>query len=406
MILSSIRVFGDAVEDGNASYHQRDWDAAIGHYTKAIEQNAASNVAYFDRGMAKMAKSDIDGAIADYTKAIELKPDHWTYYNNRANAKMAKRDVDDAIADYTKAIELNTNYADAYLNRAFARSGKGDALAALGDYSKTLTLKPDCWQAYLGRATVEYIPNKQAGNVDFPLMAGDVANKIEAALADYTKAIELNPNAVNARKGRAYLLLLQWSFDPASSDSTKSQNDLNLVITDCSKIIESEPANASVYCQRGIAQNYRGNLNGALQDFGLALQIDPANLKALVNRGIIRQKQKESEKALVDFNQAKTLHPDQALLADINHRISQIFFDRAKDKWLADDADGALSDLNQTIELNPRNTEAYKDRALAEQKQHDYQGAKVDLEKYLELAPGDSEARDAIDKLNKYLNNR
>ena len=91
MPLAGLRVWGDFVAEGTASYQQHDWDGAITNYTKAIEQNPASFVAYYDRGMAKKAKQDLDGAIADYNKAIELRADHPNYYLNRGNAKAAIR---------------------------------------------------------------------------------------------------------------------------------------------------------------------------------------------------------------------------------------------------------------------------------------------------------------------------
>jgi tetratricopeptide (TPR) repeat protein len=369
MPLAGLRVWGDFVAEGTASYQQHDWDGAITNYTKAIEQNPASFVAYYDRGMAKKAKQDLDGAIADYNKAIELRADHPNYYLNRGNAKAAK----------------------------------GDAAGAIADYNQTIELKPDFWQAYLNRANAKCQADGLVDSWETPLVSAEAVAKLESALADYSKAIEINPGLTEAYFSRGYLRYLQGRLDQADAKSTQTKDNWDGALADFSKIIELQPTNANAFCLRGIIKTAQGETESGLADYSQAIELDPANVRALVNRALARIARHDLDGALADFNQAKALQPGDGQTAQINLGLSQIYCAHARDKWLKDDADGALADLNQAIELNPANAESYRNRGIIEQRKHAYQSAEADYTKALELAPGDSALQESLDKVKKYL---
>ena len=62
-------------------------------------------------------KGELDKAIADFSKAIEIDPKSAIAYNNRGWAYEGKKDYDRAIADYSKAIEIDPKY-DARLRQS------------------------------------------------------------------------------------------------------------------------------------------------------------------------------------------------------------------------------------------------------------------------------------------------
>jgi len=399
--------WGDFVDDGSARYRQGDWDGAITNFTQAIEQAPASFVAYYDRGLAKKAKADFAGAIADYTKAIELKPDHPNYYLNRGNAEAAKGDLDAAIADYNQAIELKADYADAYLSRGGSRSTKGDTEGALADYAIAIKLKPAFWRAYLYRANVECKSSGMIDNWEIPLVAAEAVDKMDAALADYSQAIEINANLTEAYYYRGFIWFLKSRLDQGNADpaNSKSKSYLAAAAADFTKITELEPTNANAFCFLGIIKRAQNDPAAGLADFNQAIQLDPHNLKALFNRGRARLEQPDLDGAFADFCQAKALNPGRNWVAQLNASLSFIYCAHAKDKWLKDDADGAFSDLNQALELDPANAEAYHNRGLIEQHKRDLKNAVADYSKSLELDPGNLALADTIKKLKKYLEN-
>jgi TonB family protein len=108
----------------------------------------------------------------------------------------------------------------------------------------------------------------------FEKRADDSVTKgdLDAAIADYTKAIELNASAARSLKGRA--------------NSYFAKSLYSLAITDLTKVIEIDPKDASVYARRGQAREKLGNAELALEDYRTANLLDATNevAKAAVDK--------------------------------------------------------------------------------------------------------------------------
>ena len=78
-------------------------------------------LAYYNRGVAKVALGCYEDAIADFDEAIRLKPDHVQAYFNRGLAKVKLERYEEAIADFDEAIQLKSDYIDAYIHRGVAK---------------------------------------------------------------------------------------------------------------------------------------------------------------------------------------------------------------------------------------------------------------------------------------------
>jgi len=113
LLLISVRVnsqntargFFDQAFDKN---ELKDYQGAIGDYTKAIEIFADFDLAYLNRGLVKIRIEDYYGAIADYNKAIEIGYVPISrVYAARGQAKVKLKDYYGAIADFNKVIELD-----------------------------------------------------------------------------------------------------------------------------------------------------------------------------------------------------------------------------------------------------------------------------------------------------------
>lgn len=84
---------------------------------------------------------------------------------------------------------------------------------------------------------------------------------LDGAIADYTKAIEIDP-----RYARAY--------DNRGSARAK-KGDPDGAIADYSKAIELDPRYPLAYIGRGLARSDKGDLDGAISDYSKAIEIDP-----------------------------------------------------------------------------------------------------------------------------------
>ena len=111
---------------------------------------------------------------------------------------------EEAIDAYGKAIDLNLsgpNLPYAYYNRGNAKLGLGQIEAAIADYNKAIDLNRYDAIAYFNR-----------GN------AKAISGQTEAAIADYNKAIDLNSSYANAYFNRGYTQSQKQNSDEARQD--------------------------------------------------------------------------------------------------------------------------------------------------------------------------------------------
>jgi len=111
---------------------------------------------------------------------------------------------------------------------------------------------------------------------DASLEKGD----LDAAAADYTKAIELNANSATAYLGRGSVHVAKKSWDSAIADFTK--------------VVEMSPKNAAGYAKRAEALEKKGYADLAEGDYIKASELDPSNESAKANAARL---QTEREKA-------------------------------------------------------------------------------------------------------------
>ena len=95
-------------------------------------------------------------------------------------------------------------------------------------------------------------------------------NRLEEALNDCNKAIELEPDFPQAYFNRGILLIKVKMFDEAISDLTK--------------FLELEPGNAMAYYNRGIAEYYKGKKDVACGDIQQAAKLGVPNALEMFNK--------------------------------------------------------------------------------------------------------------------------
>ena len=101
----------DCFRRGYEAQENKQFDAAIEWYTKAIELNDEFAGAYNNRGNTYQDLKKYEKALADYNKAIALDTECVLAYNNRGNIYKVLKEYEKALADYDKAIALAPEYA-------------------------------------------------------------------------------------------------------------------------------------------------------------------------------------------------------------------------------------------------------------------------------------------------------
>ena len=131
------------------------------------------------------------------------------------------------------------------VNRGIEKGKNGDLDGAIADFDRAIELNPKDDAPYYNRAQAKRLKKDTAG-----------------AIADYTRAIELgstNPAAYNNR-----------------GNARSENNDRDGAIADYTRAIELKPDYARAYYNRAVTKEAKGDKTGAEADFKMAHKLDPA----------------------------------------------------------------------------------------------------------------------------------
>ncbi len=367
---------------------KKDYYSAIAEYEKGIvlekSNPQAAVFCYFNRAGIYTKQNKLDEALRDYQKVIELDDKNGDWFYHRANFYLnVIQDYNNALIDYSKAIELNPTNLD-YL---YAR---GDLYAtflkkntqALNDFEKILQIDPKnvdainaignileeerkydlaITQYEKGIALEKTNPQSAAFCFSNRAIIYTKQNKLEEALSDYNKAIE-----IDIKNGDRYYNRANFYLDVMA--------DYNNALIDYSKAIELNPSNVHYLYARGILfSSFLKKNNKAINDFEQILQIDPKNVDAIKSIGNILEEEEKYDLAITQYEKGIVLeksNPQAASFCYVNRAMIYSKQNRYEE---------ALNDYNKAINLNPKNSEIYWHRAdFNENKLHRPYDALVD----------------------------
>ena len=273
---------------GKAAY-----DQAITDLDQAIRLKPNDNGAYRTRGHAYHFKAEYHRAIVDFDQAIRLNPSDFVAYAYRGDTYREREQYDEAIADFDQAIHLNPSYPTAYLGRGRVYSAKGDKEPAIADFRKTLTLDPSNGFA--------------AGMVTFLTMF-PTNHRSMACLPDKDPARAIRGCTEIIQQGRMNAHGLATIYFNRGL-ARQANGDLDQAIADFDRAITLNPKHAFAYNNRGNSYLAKGDLDRALADHELAVTLLPTHPLPYYSRGSSRRKRGDKEQAIADFRMALSLHP-------------------------------------------------------------------------------------------------
>jgi len=232
------------------------------------------------------------------------------------------------------------------VRRGEEKSLAGDQEGAIAEATKAIELDPLLAKAW----DVRGVARAKRGDKD-------------GAMADFTRAIELSPTLADAWRHRGKLRADNGDWDGTILDETRA--------------IELAPGFAMAWDTRGAARAVKGDLDGTIPDFTRALELDPKLASTWQHRGSIRLVKGDLAGAFADCTRAIELAP----------KLATPLGERADARLKMGDLDGAFADCAKAIELDPKLAKAWLIRGCVRLQRGEVSGAIADLESGLELEP-------------------
>ncbi|HEY7329537.1 MAG TPA: protein kinase [Gemmataceae bacterium] len=157
-------------------------------YTACIALHPDYHGWYFKRGLAHLRQGQNALALADFDRAVGLMPGHAESLVNRALAQLGVGSSAEAVTDLTRAIELGAADMRIYLIRAQAREQTGDMVGSAADRREAGKRAPVDDEGWVARGV------RRAGE------------DLSAALADFDRALDVNPRSLPALESKAHVL--------------------------------------------------------------------------------------------------------------------------------------------------------------------------------------------------------
>lgn len=137
--------------------------------------------------------------------------------------------------------------------------------------------------------------------------------KYNRAIADYTKAIEIDPEYADAYHKRALAWKKKGNYKKAVADYKKAANEYRKdSIATITRVIEIDPKNAEAYFYRGNVWYDKGDYNNAIADYTQAIEIDPQYAKAYNKRGLAWENKGDYNSAIADYTKTIEIDPKEA----------------------------------------------------------------------------------------------
>ncbi|KAI8596449.1 mitochondrial precursor protein import receptor tom70 [Dissophora ornata] len=367
---------------GNSMYSAKKWEEAIRLYSQAIAFNP-DPVFYSNRAACYSVIGKFENVIEDTTLALKMNPTYVKALGRRAHAYESTGKHQEAMHDYTALCIL-----DGFKNETFAQSMERN-LKKVADVKAKEILKTreerlpsrTFMSAYLDSFRKTDVPetkpeNVETGDAQFQLaeyylaqreyqQAMEAYNKAieldtthmakalnmrgtftfligdgKKALADFDKAIELDPNYVQTYIKRGSIFMEQ-------GDAGKTFGEFETAIS-----IDAEDPN--IYYHRGQVFFITGEYESAARDYVKSIELEPKFVFSHIQYGVAQYKLGNISDAMNIFKKALKDFPDSG---DVNNYYGELLLDQQQ-------FDQAFERFDKAIKLKPSNPLPYINKAL------------------------------------------
>ena len=337
---------------GKAYVAQNKQDKALESFNKALGLNSDFIPALWERGKLYTRTEKWEQALADYNKLLELDSESTSAYHNRGRVYVKLEEFEKAIVDYNHALKLDASLTvvskDIQIARAEIQNREGKKYFSQGDYrsakkhfKQALEFDPQFARAYNNLGLVQL----HLAGMPIPIVKYEFERREEhltIAIKYFDKARLLDPDMDDAysNRGTARRLL-------------KGKETTDEILADYHKALELNPNNIEALINLGVFYSHIGLNDKALTVYSQALELEPI---AAVHcfKGSIYSKIGEYDKAIVEYN--KSLELDS--IAETYNARGETYIRMGKINEAEEDLKSALKSLEAGALLGLSKTKA------------------------------------------------
>jgi tetratricopeptide (TPR) repeat protein len=383
----------DWLRYGNQLWRIQRYPEAVSALDRAIQLKSNFYQAHYVKGVALSAQNQMEGAIVAFDtalkiqpqfyealrrkadalyelkqfgaaqsaleRAIQIKPDDYALHTLLGNVLIALKQPTAAQNAYTKSITLKANYYT-YFQRGLARFNAGDYQNALADYTKAIELQPNDIYSYISRGNLHFaLGNNTAALADLNQARSNLLSN-----SPFQPILALSLGLVELGMGNRENAIKTWTTGLDSLKGRKASADIT----------------TSLYQGRALAYAQTNNLPAAIADMNQLIQLQPKRASAYYNRGSFYMQSQDPQRAVLDFTQAIALQSDYAEAYQSRGLAYQALRDQEK---AIPDFQRAIALLTGAINKSPNSlniANSYVQRAVALLGTGDQPGALKDIQ--------------------------
>ncbi len=245
-----------------------------------------------------------------------------------------------------------------YSNRGIAYKAINNLPRAVESYDRAIELDPNCVEAYSNRGNaLQKAYEMQAGDSGSKRVSS-IRTRLALAYSSHGAALSGQNLLAEALASYDKALSLKPDFSCAWSNRGVVLMDLGRLdeaLQSCDRAIALDEKNAEAWSNRGLALNAMQGYTQALESFEMATQLNPRYVEAWSNRGIALHFLNRMQDAIESFDRAIGLDATHAE-AFCNKGISLTALNRPQE---------ALECYDMAIALHPKSASAHFNKALA-----------------------------------------
>jgi tetratricopeptide (TPR) repeat protein len=248
-----------------------------------VPMNGRTLVIMLLGALARLAYLQAPAAALNAQESNSSNTKHWVFDDYMTGLdRLQQGRWDEALTYCTNAIQKKERTAEAYTCVGIAKEQKGRLRQHLLPFSKSIAVDPSREEGYLDRGLLWM--NEKKG--------------LDQALADLTKAIEINPTSVAAYQSRGVVL--------------RMKRQLPLSLNDFKRAVQLSPNDPLNYFNRALTYKAVMFVPFAIDDLGSALRLLPATdvirrADCYTERGQLRKLIGDKRAAEADLRMAREL---------------------------------------------------------------------------------------------------